>query len=230
MKKLLLPALLLGGLASASYSAIEQDAELQPAQVAMANSGDDGDDFFARYDKHVAMARKAKHTKDNCKTQAQHQSFTSPDLQFLNLRGHVKEVIDLEGPELDDLYTYFDLNGRLIIVDDYSDNPILGEDYKRDANGYIIGTKYDYGCYYKVVWNSKHQVVKIVGYDDTTTYTYDAKGLLTKEVHTSDNGEKRTLTYRYKTFDSYGNWLKRSVHPAGGDSYQERRKITYYTR
>lgn len=230
MKKLFLSTLLLCGMTFVGHSAVDYYAKLQPAQVAMANPGDDGDDFSARYEKCEALARKAKHTKDNCKTQAQHQSFTSPDLQFLDLKGHVKEVVNFEDPALDDLYTYFDLSGRLIIVDEYSDNPILGEDFKRDANGYIIGTKYDYGCCYKVVWNSKHQVVKVVGYDDTTTYTYDAKGLLTKEVHTSDNGEKRTLTYRYKTFDSYGNWLKRSVHPAGQDSYLERRKITYYTK
>lgn len=230
MKKLLLPALLLGGLAFIGCSSNGRDVEPQPLQTDSTLLNNDYDNSNARYERYSAMAKETEHTKDNCKSQAQHQSFTSPDLQLLNLKGHVKEVIDIDAIMSDDWYTYFDLNGRFIIVDECSEEPILGDEFERNTKGYIIGTKYGHFCYKNVKWNSKHQVVKIVGYDDTTTYTYDAKGLITKEVHTSDNGEKRTLTYRYKTFDSYGNWLKRSVHPAGGDSYQERRKITYYTR
>ena len=81
---------------------------------------------------------------------------------------------------------------------------------------------------HEYTYNSKGQVIKDAyttgnGDDCTTEYKYDAKGRVIKE--TNDWGETRT--YTYLKFDSYGNWIKRTVIN-GKSKSTETRKITYY--
>ena len=81
---------------------------------------------------------------------------------------------------------------------------------------------------HEYTYNSKGQVIKDAyttgnGDDCTTEYKYDAKGRVIKE--TNDWGETRT--YTYLKFDSYGNWIKRTVIN-GKNKSTESRKITYY--
>ena len=76
-----------------------------------------------------------------------------------------------------------------------------------------------------------------------TSYTRDAKGLITSAKSTMDYGdslEKSVLTYTYTSFDSKGNWVKRNikseniiendgdVKPSSITNIKEERTIIYY--
>lgn len=229
MKILILIPLLL--LMFVGYATISHGVQTPSTETPTNKIGDDDDDYFAIYDKYDSLAKQTEFIKDNCKTPAQHKAFTSPDLQFSNLKGHVREVMDIEASLSDDWYTYYDLKGRFILANQCSEIPLYEDHFKRNSKGYITGIR-DYICsgFCIVVWNEKHQVVKMKSKELTIVYTYDSKGLRTKEVHTSANGEVRTYSYSYKAFDSIGNWLERDVQYDDDKPYRERRKITYYTK
>ena len=77
----------------------------------------------------------------------------------------------------------------------------------------------------------------------STSYTRNAKGLITSAKSTMDYGdslEKSILTYTYTSFDSKGNWVKRNikseniiekdgdVKPSSITNIKEERTIIYY--
>lgn len=230
MKRLVIFPMLLGGIFLTTYIAKACNWQ-NSTENTIKGTDDDYDDYFALYNKYVTLAEHNDSTKDNCKTPEQHKAFTSPDLQFANLKGHVKEVVDIEASVSDDWYTYYDLDGRFIIANECSEIPLFGDHFKRNSKGYITSIR-DYICsgFCNVIWNKNHQVEKLTSKELIIEYYYDEKGLRTKEVHTSDDSGVQTIIYTYNTIDSLGNWLDRVVRCDDCEPYNERRTISYYTK
>lgn len=149
----------------------------------------------------------------------------TPDLTYFQVKGNVRSI---KTKGVEDMVT-FDKEGQLKASGEFSR-------LKRDPKGYISSWGYDE---YFVTWeNSKPKTYKIResdGGESITTYYYNEKGQLSKaEQHSEYPGEDvwneiRNYSYNPKSFDSHGNWVKRTVtsnqHP---NSYIEERTITYY--
>jgi len=165
--------------------------------------------------------------------------FTSKDLAFFGLHGHVKTL--KEGYTT---YT-FDKNGTLILVD--GKNPFkktmaTGDDWfymKRNKYGYISDT-YSVGGSRHYDWkNGKITKVQIMfeGGDaaEYSCYT-DKLGLLKsytflKYMDGTEPCEKK-VTFSYTKFDKNGNWTKRTKTNTGTEyflwSIANERVITYH--
>ena len=149
----------------------------------------------------------------------------TPDLTYFQVKGNVRSI---KTKGVEDMVT-FDKEGQLKASGEFSH-------LKRDSEGHISSWGYDE---YFVTWeNSKpktHQIRESDGGESITTYYYNKKGQLSKaEQHSEYPGEDawdeiRNYSYNSNSFDSCGNWVKRTVtsnrHP---DSFIEERTITYY--
>ncbi len=158
------------------------------------------------------------------------ETFTTPDLTFAEVKGHVKKITELfDNKE----YTLFEFDekgtyksgSRLEIV----------KNIKRDKDNYIIGG--DNG-YFIVKWEDGKVKQTIFNESDgtllTDTFSYNEDGNLIKTVSSSegpDGDYTTTLTYSYdsNSFDENGNWVTRTVHSSDKSikPYQEKRKIYY---
>lgn len=158
------------------------------------------------------------------------ESFSTPDLTFAEVTGHVKKITN----------TFDNKEYVLFEFDDdgfYKSGSCLEHvrKLKRDEENRIIGG--DNG-YYVVTWENGRVKQTITNESDgtllTDTFYYDEKGNLTKMESLSDgpDGEySYTLTYSYDpdSFDEHGNWVSRNVVSSDKDTpnYQEIRRIYY---
>ena len=164
----------------------------------------------------------------------------------------------------------FDLIGNIksckvkTIGEDYS---FTSTDVEFNQNGLLVRNKNSYysynqdGSFKKGYLKNKEMIHSEEVYENTykydkngflsyfngvfgpTSYTRDAKGLITSAKSTMDYGdslEKSVLTYTYTSFDSKGNWVKRNikseniiendgdVKPSSITNIKEERTIIYY--
>lgn len=184
-------------------------------------------------------------------------NFTSPDLAFFNLHGHVSTVNGaylgpLTYPIFDGSSPYkFDYNGKCNQkMPAYSN--FKGFTY--DKKGRITGGRFtDDIEWFKVKWKGD----RISGCEDMygshwtgVTYYYDSNGDISKEIREEEaNGGvviKETRIYTILERDKYGNWTKRKAsitRKESHDDYEnygdpitnsskssetETREITYY--
>lgn len=197
----------------------------------------------------------------------------TPDLAFNDLRGPVQYVTlnnDWDGSGGYEVSQYFYTDdGKWLNIPKWQGdektrfNNYSGEKYEKDANGYVVmireaywGDEGDGGgpSTTSIEWDNGKMTARHMksNYSDgdywnyassDTDYTYDEKGLLTKEEQRSSyssnwgsNESSETITYSYVDFDKYGNWTKRIVNTKsqyGNDkpytnSYTQTRDITYY--
>ena len=157
--------------------------------------------------------------------------FTSPDLTFADVKGHVKKITDTYDGKEYSVYE-FDSTGVFTVR-----QPLEAvQKLSRDAEGRITGG--DNG-YYTVTWRDGKVTETVYNESDGTllsdSYKYDADGNLAETVSKSegpDGDYSWTLTYTYgpDAFDDHGNWIKRNVHSTedGGKDFQQTRKIYYY--
>lgn len=145
------------------------------------------------------------------------------DLTYAELNGKVKSVLNKNS----DVKIEFDENGTI-----KSGLPRL----KRDEEGRVSSWGYDE---YFVTWENglpkTFTIRESDGGESCTTYIYDNDRRLVKasiacEYPGSDPfTEERTYTYTSDSFDSCGNWVKRSVvSNQPGVSFEETRHIEYY--
>ena len=146
------------------------------------------------------------------------------DRNTFGLKGPVEEVYENDN---DYATLEFDEEGSLI-----TEEGCFIERYKNNRIS-CVGPVYNY---YTFSYNKKGQVSKTTHVcetvtEETTTYTYNTKGLIIKSFskHTPLYGSKSTSTtsYTYQKFDKYGNWIKRTAK-AGKKRTVETRTITYY--
>lgn len=165
------------------------------------------------------------------------------DRAAFDLKGKVSSCVE----RLDNNPTSYNFNtaGRLTR---YNGKTLAAAGFKvtkRDAKGrmteFSIAETEFYVAYYTLKYDANGRVVvekcSCDGDDSTTTYTYDAKGRLTKETTNgeyfemgADVGEKysTTVTYSYLATDAKGNWTKRRGTRHDGETFIETRTIKYY--
>lgn len=159
--------------------------------------------------------------------------FTSKDLAFFGLHGHVKTLVsDGNVYEFDTLGEWTKINGinpfHHKMNDDESDFY-----YTRNEAGYVNGAIFwEYGEEY--VWTDG----RMTGINGTeyeylthTSYEYDSLGNISATTMVESDNEGKTwskpdkVVYNYKTFDQLRNWtMRKSVN--GTDC----RFIDYYSR
>lgn len=160
-------------------------------------------------------------------------NFTSKDLTFMGLHGHVKAMIrngvtfefDTLGnwTKIDDVSPY---NREVGFYDDYSV-------YSRDENGFITNESFwEGGTEY--IWRDG----RIVGensfncaYECRLSYEHDTLGNVSKItiVESEDAGESWSkpsdIEIKYLNFDEFGNWTLRK-----SENGSDTRFITYYDK
>lgn len=165
------------------------------------------------------------------------------DLAYFELRGPVKSYTEYSNGEK--VHSNgFSENGKWTIGDGNKCSKIL-TDVKRDAEKRIAGYQAEENfCYntYTITYDANTGWVSKVALsgsegDNISTYFYDEKGYLVKKVidgsYTemgADEAEKvhDTITYKYETFDQYGNWTKRTAKYSDGTTTVEKRDVVYY--
>ena len=173
----------------------------------------------------------AQHAQDS----ADWVDFTTFDLLFFELHGHVKSV------KWGDYSTYeYSKDGELVKMngkEPFSNAIISDPDVERcarDSNGIIC-------CHYGWEWAIDYEwkdgiIVSESGMDEAFEwnykYEYDDQGHLIKMKGTEGDEfeeEKEAVEYEINdyTFDEYGNWIRR-YNDRFGD--YEARVITYYER
>lgn len=171
-------------------------------------------------------------------------SFTSKDLSFFELHGHVKKL------KIGKVTYTFSIDGTLTSAsgidpfdsfdDDYDNlGDIIYEipHFSRDSEGYIVeaASRGAAGIdNYK--WQNGRLMVHISGsgsYEDRMAYHYDDNGRITSTTG-KYNCEEETgsisCTYTYIDEDMHGNWTKRKAvtKSVETNTTTESRSITYY--
>lgn len=153
-------------------------------------------------------------------------NFSTPDLAFYDVKGHVKKVSDGNNS------ISFTIDGK-----------VIGKNVKHDSRGHInaIEEYYEhlgYSIEDTYITNNKGQIVRHKcdaepdGFACDVTYSYNEEGYMVKESGWNDGLGSFTNKYAYKKFDSHGNWTKRMVTTTdewgSNNPYAETRTITYY--
>lgn len=154
-------------------------------------------------------------------------SFTTPDLILCDVKGHVKEIIQ----NGDWLVARFNKEGALM---NYHDRDRISN-VERDEKGRLVA--FLGGDWMKVEWTGDWPS-SINGsmneWSNTETYTRDDDGRIVKIIyHYEFAGESPetkigTIEYGADSFDSQGNWIKRTVIYSDGNKETEERTITYF--
>jgi len=168
--------------------------------------------------------------------------FTSPDLTFFRLQGHVHTLKD------GDTEFEFDKKGKFVkvdgldpfqepsrkILDDGSTTDIIG--YVRNDKGYIteantIESTTEYIWDGGKVVREEHAGEGMIG---ETIYTHNEDGTIASvsekwsmEGEEESNADTWTITYSNYKKDNHGNWISRDVTTTEGTD-TETRTITYY--
>ncbi|MCQ2212006.1 MAG: hypothetical protein MJZ36_00025 [Bacteroidaceae bacterium] len=174
--------------------------------------------------------------------------YGSPDLQFKDLKGNVKEcsiatyycdeqgnVAD-ENNKVNEECFVFDENGMIDLQSPKLNWRLLDPIVKRDADRYIVEVKWyisDYDTYVKEQfrYNADHTICQHINSgiesDDAETYTYDDNGTLIQSV-SKGAGEgsvyRNTITYTILATDAHDNWVRRlqkNVCESGPDDGSE---------
>lgn len=164
------------------------------------------------------------------------------DLAYFGLRGPVMSFTEYRDQTV--VYSNrFSKNGKW----ETKDGKKLSSSYsdiKRDSEKRICGFtegEFDMVASHTISYDAKTGWVSKSSCDDsgtiTTTYFYDENGYVVKEVddgsYTDMGADEPTkvhtvTTFKYETFDKYGNWTKRSAKSSDGSTWVERRNITYF--
>lgn len=154
-------------------------------------------------------------------TDSTQENFTSPDLSLFQLKGHVKKCI-IPGDDMGDIIYEFNEEGNLIIP--------KYEKIERDKNGAII-EYYDpeTECTTRIKWEDGKVIGNTDMYGDginssSIGYEYDKENNIVQLIQ---EGITFPTNYSNYKFDEFGNWISRMVE-INGDSYEEKRYITYY--
>ena len=213
---------------------------------------------------------KVEKTEEVAKNKVKGDNFVTPDLIYNDLKGPVMLVRNGTdwgyGPYFYTEY-FYDNNGQWINIpiwqgDEKKNFRNQDNKYQKDNNGYIVltanadseGEGESYPTTTSITWeNGKitHRLEE-TRYSDSdyyyynttnTDYTYDDKGLLTKEIQKnnystsySSGSSETSNSYSYLKFDDHGNWTKRLVNSKSKyddntpytNSYTEIRDIKYY--
>lgn len=156
-------------------------------------------------------------------------SFTTPDLILCDVKGHVKEITENNG---EILTAKFDEEGTLM---NYGNRDRISH-IERDDNGRLVaflGSEW-----MKVDWEGDLPSTIKSSYNEMTCtdkFVRDNEGKIVKItciiedlMEDSVNMEDRTVEYGADSFDSQGNWVKRTITYPSGEKYIQERTITYF--
>lgn len=162
-------------------------------------------------------------------TEVVQSEFITPDLSLCDVKGHVKEISDING---DILIAKFDQDGNLL---NYGNRDRISNVQRDEENRLIefLGSEW-----MKIEWDGNVPASIQNTYNELTysdTYTRDANGNIIKityryqdMIEDIDNTEIRTIEYGSDSFDQQGNWIKRTITYPNGDKDVQERKITYF--
>lgn len=170
--------------------------------------------------------------------------FTSPDLKWLQLQGHVKQVVYI-GESNYNMYYNYNREGMYI---SYHDTYHGKSTYKRDKDGKIVKWSVIHEVLYaeNYTYNSDGYICKESYGDDESTdniiYELNDKGwpisAKCETWYAGDEGaDKSTISYSYPKIDDQGNWLVCELSAVGRTYYENEpfsykdtitRKITYW--
>lgn len=159
-------------------------------------------------------------TLDSADNSVELTRFSSSDLAFFALYGHVKSVTEDGIVSLE-----FDQNGTLTSV--YG-SP-ASQRYSRDNQGRIVEMN-GYENHVTYTWGDERPVgseAQAEGMTSKETYTYDERGFVAQISH-SDDGEESIETFTYSDFDKHGNWTKRVSEGYEYTAGNTSRVIEYY--
>lgn len=159
-------------------------------------------------------------TLDSADNSVELTRFSSSDLAFFALYGHVKSVTEDGIVSLE-----FDQNGTLTSV--YG-SP-ASQRYSRDNQGRIVEMN-GYENHVTYTWGDERPVgseAQAEGMTLKETYTYDERGFVAQISH-SDDGEESIETFTYSDFDKHGNWTKRVSEGYDYTAGNTSRVIEYY--
>lgn len=151
----------------------------------------------------------------------------TPDLIYAQVKGPVRSVSTNDFADKIE----FNENGMIVKIENYSD--FSPRTAKRDADGRLISWSYETAS---LTWENglpKTFIVSENEVNNTYTYTYDADGRLVKEEilyeFAGEEPSTETVTYTYgaDSFDSHGNWIKRTTS-RNGETTELKRTIEYY--
>lgn len=156
--------------------------------------------------------------------------FSTPDLAFADVRGHVARVYFTNDENENQNIFKFDSEGK-IESHDYYDFKRL----KRDDKGQIVEWGYEE---YFVEWEDgrplKFTIRESDGGESTASYEYNSKGQLIKTTTLYDfpGDEPSTEIVEYSYSDTYidkhGNWISRNAKKLNPESsWKEHRVIEY---
>lgn len=114
------------------------------------------------------------------------------DLRMLGLQGSVKSMDDERG-----IHWEFGADGLLQNVSD---------GLQRDSEGRIVTMIVD-GIERSYTWDDENRLASDSGGGMKNSYSYDDRGLLLSCFTEVDSWE--VSIFKYKKFDSYGNWIER---------------------
>ncbi len=156
------------------------------------------------------------------------EEFTTPDLDLLGVKGHVKDITN-DGV----IYAVFNEDGTL---EKYGNNDKISH-IERNADNQL--TSFLGAEWMEVTWENNRPVTIVNSYNElkmTFKHTYGDNGQIEKIVVVYedfiDETETTTtivqeITYPEDAFDAHGNWVKRTV-TTPESTYTETRKITYF--
>lgn len=155
-------------------------------------------------------------------------AFTTPDLVLCDVTGHVKEITQNDG---DVLVAKFDKDGKLM---NYGSRDRISH-VERDEDGRLVsflGSEW-----MKVDWEGGLPASIISQYNEETItdkFVRDDDGRIVKITRryefVGEPVETSEITYEYgsDSYDSQGNWVKRTAIYNEGNKEVEQRTITYF--
>lgn len=163
----------------------------------------------------------------------QQEVFTTPDLKWARLQGHVKSVTTTckneYGTVTDSLV--FDKTGKL---GSSTVDFISIDRFRRNKTGQITKAEYGNGGYIKYYYNKEGYVIREETWDELSDslqseFKLNENGWILQE-YGSDSSK---ITHTYLTIDEHGNWTKSidtEYYYVGGTPIQSTitRKITYW--
>lgn len=168
---------------------------------------------------------KTDSAEDACpSTHSGDKAIETPDLTLFGFKGNVKSVTD----EIGGVYNFTN-DGKLDLAE---------SQVQRDDKGRIVSYTID-ELTTDVVWDKDGHVAQQKVPGQTTSYTYDDRGLLLTSYTEVDTWE--LSIYKYLKFDEQGNWVERERswlgYSAGVEEGEdpiyrnkevEKRTISYY--
>lgn len=169
---------------------------------------------------------------DSIRQDSLFRNFTSPDLAFFNVRGHVKTITKIEGRDLElDGSVFaegspfsFDEDGNCLNAKAQPDEYFLG--FKYDATGKIIGCRFveSGGCpSHEIKWDKNNRVISVYDrygmHSEEWKYKYSDTGDLLsiriEEVANMGFQNEISVIFTIMKRDRWGNWTKRKASISG---------------